>query len=377
MMKKDRSPLLVLGVTVGMSLKHHAGLPERMRIAGWRVVVVTSPSSESRALRSKGFEVVDLPMERNPSPARDVVALARWLVLLVRLKPKCVLIGTPKASLLGLTAAFLVRVPVRIYMLHGLRLETSRGLERTILTFMERMTARMSTHVLAVSKSLLNKAVSLGTVHRDRACVLGEGSSNGVACVGFPAGAERTNVRTGRIPSIGFVGRINTDKGFSDLLKAFDLLDSWGVRYSSIVVGRPEGEAGEKLLSLFLGRKGDHTYVGEVEDVGEQYARMSILALPSYREGLGMVVLEAAAWGVPSVVSDATGVRDSVVDGVTGWIHPVGDVERLASAMRDALTDPGERIRRGAQAHERVISEFEQKKVQLRLMDFIQKVVMS
>src|SRR5262249_35008491 len=70
------------------------------------------------------------------------------------------------------------------------------------------------------------------------------------------------------------------------------------------------------------------------------YLLMSVLALPSYREGFPNVVLEAQAAGVPVVTTTATGARDSVLDGITGRLVPPGDEVALAAALKELLEDP-------------------------------------
>ena len=371
MIDRSRQPTLVLGVTVGMSLVHHEGLPALLRDRGWRVVIVTTPSRETAQLRADGFEVVGLSMRRNPSPAHDIAGLFAWVKILSSLKPDVIMVGTPKASLLGLLAARVTGVPLRLYVLHGLRLETSSGMARYILSLIERTTAKASTHVLSVSRSLMEKAVELDLVPQEKIQVLGGGSSNGVCVSPGQLSQLHWGLADNR-PVVGYVGRINHDKGFSDLLDAFDTLDSWGISYASMVVGAPEGQTGNELLERYKGRLGHHQYVGVVDDVGSQYERMSVLVLPSYREGLGMVVLEAASYGVPAVVSNATGVRDSVVNDVTGWHFPVGDRTGLARTLRDAVSNPDTLRIRGRAAKARVSDEFSRQIVQGRLVKFIE-----
>lgn len=103
--------------------------------------------------------------------------------------------------------------------------------------------------------------------------------------------------------------------------------------------------------------------VGNVDEVRPYYAAMDVLVLPSLREGFPNVVLEAAAMSVPAVVTDATGVFDSVVDQETGVIVPVGDVEALAGALRTLSEDPELRARYGAAARHRVETDFAQEDI--------------
>ena len=119
-------PRIVLGVTVDLSLRLMAGFPQYLAERGWDVHVVSSPGARLDALAGvDGVTVHALTMAREPSPVSDLRSLIAWMRLLRRLRPDVVSVGTPKAGLLGGIAARLTRVPGRVYMLRGLRLETS------------------------------------------------------------------------------------------------------------------------------------------------------------------------------------------------------------------------------------------------------------
>jgi glycosyltransferase involved in cell wall biosynthesis len=103
------------------------------------------------------------------------------------------------------------------------------------------------------------------------------------------------------------------------------------------------------------------------------YWSMDLLCLPSRREGFGNVVLEAAASGIPAVVSNATGCRDTVVDGRTGWVVPVGDEERLAQVIKVAASDRDELRRRGRAARQRAVLDFDRRLVWSRIDQFLEE----
>src|SRR5260370_15793121 len=100
-------------------------------------------------------------MERDVSALRDFVSLVRIWRLLRRLRPTIWNAGTPKAGVLVMRAAWLARVPCRIYTLRGLRVETARGLKRMILFTSERIACACAHRVICVSPSLRDRAVDL------------------------------------------------------------------------------------------------------------------------------------------------------------------------------------------------------------------------
>ena len=127
-----------------------------------------------------GVNVHRIDMRRDPAPARDLRALATWVSVLRSVKPDVISVGTPKASLLGLFAGLLVRVPVRQYMVRGLRLEGSRGVKLGVLWAAEKATMMASTDPVAISPSLKKVLVKYRLVRSSNVSVIGAGSSNGV-----------------------------------------------------------------------------------------------------------------------------------------------------------------------------------------------------
>jgi glycosyltransferase involved in cell wall biosynthesis len=102
---------------------------------------------------------------------------------------------------------------------------------------------------------------------------------------------------------------------------------------------------------------------GAVPDTAPYYAAADVLVLPSHREGLPTVVLEAQAAGVPVVGASATGVVDIVADGQTGLLFPVGNVPALTEAIARIITDGALAIKLGLAGQEQVRSKFRQEQI--------------
>jgi glycosyltransferase involved in cell wall biosynthesis len=287
--------------------------------------------------------------------------------LLWQLKPNVVFVGTPKAGLLGTLAAVITRVPYRIYVLRGLRLETANGAMRRLLIAMERLTARGAHTVFAVSPSLRRRALQLSIGRPDKVQVLGRGSSNGVDDERFRPDrftseqvqglAAQVGLRP-NVPVVGYVGRLTVDKGLTDLAAAHRLLISQNVEFQMLVIGAVEGSA--ETLDQFRDQNRALIETGPVEDTSPYYPLMDVLVLPTLREGFPNVVLEASASGVPVITTDATGAIDSVIHGCTGYITPIGQPDALAAALASALANPAERQRLGTQGRAFVVSNFGQ-----------------
>lgn len=361
---------ILIGVTADVSVGLLSGLPQKLAADGWEVHVASSPGERLEALGSEpGVTVHPLPMAREIDVARDIRGLRDWMRLIRHLRPDAVFVGTPKAGLLGITAARLLGVRTRVYHLRGLRLETAAGTTRRVLTIMERLTIRLATKTLAVSPSLRQRVVSLGLASESRVTVRGHGSSNGVDVDRFAPGnaAARVEGLLPDVPVIGFVGRLNHDKGLEVLAEACRILDDERVEYQLLIVG---GIDGAELGSFSLLRRAP-IVLGAVADTSMYYPLMRALCLPTLREGFPNVVLEAGATGIAVVTTDATGAVDSVIPERTGLMVPAGDAQQLAVALRRVVEDPSLAAGLGAAARDFVVENFRRDAVHASVSEFL------
>lgn len=341
-------PRIVFGVTVDYSIKLLGKVPEELAKDGWDVHVLSAPGNGLDALEKAGSVTCHpLPMEREPRIAEDFRSLLRWIKTLRAIDPDVVSVGTPKASLLGLAAAWLLRVPARVYFLLGLRLETSIGLERSVLRISEKLAAGFATHVVSVSPSLREVYLDNNLTYPEKITVLGHGSSKGVDLKRFrPARPEeaseiqslaaKVGLRAG-VPVIGLVGRQNADKGLIFFADALHHPEMAGVKYQVLVIGNDE--ANGLLSKLLQESRGYSVFIDDVTDVERYFHLMTVLCLPTQREGLPNVVLEALACGTPVITTDATGAKDSIENGISGIQVARNDAEALAKALKKVLTN--------------------------------------
>jgi glycosyltransferase involved in cell wall biosynthesis len=372
---------ILIGVTIDDSLQFHIGLPAALVKDGWDVHVVSGPGRRIDALVAvDGITTHVLPMHREPSLVHDVRALIRWITLIRRVRPDVTLIGTPKAALLGNIAGRLCRVPRRIYNLLGLRVETATGLLRRVLLAMERSTVRGSTEVLAVSKSVKHQAHALGLAPEEKVVVLGEGSCNGVDVDRYRTiamdEAQRRDLQAEfsvdtTIPVIGFVGRLTRDKGLSELAGALRLLAEQDCEVQLLVVGGVDDESGLAALNQLKMTGQRIVATGYQPDPAPFYALMDVFCLPSLREGLPNVILEAMASGTLVVASDATGNIDLVQNGVTGLLVSRGSATELAVALQNGIRRDSDTELMASNALGRVASFYDTVDVQARIRSFL------
>lgn len=327
-----------------------------------------------------GVALYHVPMRREIDPVHDCLTLLQLFSLLLRLHPTIVNAGTPKAGLLGMIASRLARVPLRIYQLHGLRLETATGLRRRLFLTTERSACWCSQKVLCVSRSLKNKVVELGVCESGKLTVLGSGSCAGIHLADYAPTAERLAEAIALkeslgIPSeasvLGFIGRLTKDKGIAELLDAFAVVRQTNSNTYLLLVGPLE--KGDPIPEQVHQQIIANPYIRHIdwtEDPRSYLYLIDVFVLPTHREGLPGVLLEAAATATPIVATYATGVIDVVVNEETGLISPIGDVRSIAENILKVLLTPGlgRQLSRGAMC--KVEAEFSREQVLRRLESF-------
>lgn len=375
-----RRPVLLLGTTIAFTaVRFVLEQAEYYSSLGWDVHIVCAPTQGIETLRqSDAITVHEVPMSREPSPMRDVISLFQWIKVLRSIDPDIVMSGTPKAGLLGMAASWITRVPARVYLLRGLRAEGLTGVRRSVSLRLERLACRMSTEVVSVSASLMERYISLGLTDSQSIRVLGHGSSNGVDTDHFhpPTRQEQrlAKHRWGFADSdvvIGYVGRLSEDKGILDLVAAYELVAGNG-QLKIMLVG-PDDSHGvfSNRLVRSAGVEDNFLFVDALFDPREALWAMDILAHPSIREGFPNVVLEAAACGLPVVTTCATGCIDSIVPGDTGLIYEPHEVGQLAQQLTLLIEDGETRKQLGSAARSHVMRNFDHSRVWQEMANYL------
>jgi glycosyltransferase involved in cell wall biosynthesis len=376
-LKKGRTKIVYVTTHPSAARWFLRGQPAHLKELGFEPVIVSSPGPDLEVVkRREGVRTVIVKMAREMDWPADLWSLFGMLAALARIRPEVVNAGTPKAALLGMLAASVLRVPVRIYTLHGLRLETTSGPRRWLLGALERLTAVFAHRVWCVSPSLKDLYAVQGFAPARKLAVLAGGSANGVDLSRFDSSLRiRAGLRgdlhaSFELPPearvIGFVGRFTRDKGIEDLIAAFETICARVSNAWLLMVG--DFEEGDPLPLSAREAMRRHPRIritGFIDDdrVPEALMAMDVLALPSRREGLSMVALEAGASGIPVVAYRVTGLVDVVSDGETGALIEPGDVDRIAQALQDYLDDEKMARRHGERGLERVTRLFNQKRV--------------
>lgn len=374
--------------TVPTSLRFLAGQIGAMRSHGMRVLALSSPGEALDAFgREHGIETIGVEMPRAVTPVHDLGALARLTAAIRRVRPDIVHAHTPKGGLLGTTAAALARVPHRIYHIKGLPFETAEGPMRTLLTTTERVSCTLATHVLCVSHGVRETAIEAGCVRPERVEVLGHGSSNGVDATGRFDPARRSLEESEALRAdlgipedalvIGFVGRLVGDKGVRELAAAWTNLRERFPEARLLIIGpfEPRDPVPPPVRSALENDPRVHLVADMIGDIERYYALMHIVALPTYREGLPNVLLEAQAMRLPVVATRIPGCVEGSRDGETSLLVPVADAGALEAALERYCADPELRRQHGEAGRAWMLEAFRQEDVWERTYGVYQRLL--
>jgi lipopolysaccharide/colanic/teichoic acid biosynthesis glycosyltransferase/glycosyltransferase involved in cell wall biosynthesis len=326
-------------------------------------------------------EIVAAPIARNISALRDLHAVLFLITLFARRKFDAVHSVTPKAGLLAALAGALARVPVRVHTFTGQVWATRSGLARCVLKTADTALARMVTHILVDSPSQREFLVRERVVSVQKSTVLANGSICGVDTLRFRPDSEsrkRIRLQVG-IPEVAvvflYVGRLKVDKGVLDLAQAFERLGTDYGQAWLLIVGPDEDGLRPRIERLCSSVASRLRFVGFATAPQEYMAAADVLCLPSYREGFGSVIIEAASVGIPAVASNIYGITDAIETGATGLLHTAGDATDLQSKMKQMVNDQESRTRMGANARLRAGRSFSKELVTSALLEFYSSVV--
>ena len=310
----------------------------------WSVKIISNPDG-AELLSNRDARFIPLLIERKPAPLHDLIALIQLVILFRHERFDLVHSLTPKAGLLGMLAAWLVNIPNRIHTFTGQVWANKRGWKRSALKMFDKLIAFFATYVLVDSPSQRDFLVSEGVLPKGKGVVLGHGSICGVDAHRFHPDAQvRIEVRTEL--SIGmeqtvilFLGRLNRDKGILDLANSFAEIASDRTDVLLVLVGAEEDIPFSCVQEICWAHRERLRRVSFTPNPERYMAAADIFCLPSYREGFGQVIIEAAACGVPTVASRIYGIIDAVEDGKTGLLFPAGDVAALKQALLGLIED--------------------------------------
>lgn len=342
---------VVIAISHSFCANFIRGQAEFLRSKGHTVILVSADGPEVRQVAEKeNSRLVIIPFKREISIISDFLNFFRVLKFLRKEKPDIVNAGNPKTGFLFMLASvFFPKIPM-IFTLRGLRSDTLNGLKKRIVFLTEWISCNLADKVISISPSLREHAIREGVLKEKKAVVIGKGSSNGVNIEKFhPNEADRLRGQELRNKLgisesdivFGHVGRITKDKGIEELYRAFLECQRNNSNIKLILTGpiEPDDPINSDIFHEIESNK-DVFLIGKQMDVTAVYSSYDVLILYSYREGFGNVALEASAMGVPTIVSDIPGARDTTEHMKSGILVKPRNSKLLGIAMQMYIDNP-------------------------------------
>lgn len=308
---------------------------------------VIAVSSDEKYLKKIGkkekVKVKNIEMSRKITPLKDIVSIFKMYKYFKEIKPEIVHTHTPKAGLVGMIAAKLSGVPIRMHTISGLPLVESKGMKKKLLIVCETITYSCATNVYANSFNIL-KLIKTLFPFNFKINVLGNGSTNGIDLKHFDPNHESLKTKSEYRKEFNihdndfvflFVGRLVSDKGINELVKAFSKIENSENQFKLVLVGPYEQDLNPLHPNTIKIIKSNTNIIttGYQSDVRMFYKLSDVFIFPSYREGFPNVILEAGAMKLPIIASDINGCNEIITPHVNGILVPSKCEKSLLNAM--------------------------------------------
>jgi glycosyltransferase involved in cell wall biosynthesis len=346
------------------------------------VTLITSGSEGAlQGLVGENVDFIHVEFARKIALFSDFRALVRLYRIFRRHKFDVVHSLMPKTGLLAMLAAFLALVPHRVHIFTGQVWSNKSGMGRQVLKMMDRVIAFCATHLLTDSFSQRDYLIRQKIVSPGKLQVLGNGSVCGVDLNRFKfdgrireAYRKQLSVPEDAIVFM-FLGRVNLDKGVLDLAAAFVEVNKKFLNTYLLIVGPDEHGLDNGLQTILETCLSNYRRIGITDRPEEYMSTADVFCLPSYREGFGSVIIEAASVGLPAVASNIYGLVDAVENGETGILHEAKNVQQIEDALLLLIADKNLRNTMATKARQRARRLFSQEIVTGEMLKFYEKLI--
>ncbi len=358
-------PKLIRVVTFPISFRYLLRGQLRFMAQHFELIAVSTPGPElADTGADEGVATVGIGLTRKITPFQDLVSLFKMIRFFWREAPDIVHSHTPKAGLIAMMAAKVAGVPTRIHTVAGMPLMVTKGFKRQLLLCTERLAYACATVVVPNSQGLKDYLMAESLTPSAKIHFFEPGSSNGINLAHYQRTPEVQALADTLAHQLAlqdrfvflFAGRMVKDKGVEELVTAFVKRYEENPTVALMMAGDFDhglNQISEATHHLLHTHPGIHL-LGFTPDIRISLAACDVLLLPSYREGLPQVLLQACAMEVPCITTDIMGCNEVIHPEVNGLIVPPRDWEALAHAMKRLSEDTGLLNRVTAQARSSV-----------------------
>jgi glycosyltransferase involved in cell wall biosynthesis len=354
MEKKERKRIVLSSNTAFSLYNFRLHLMRALKEKGYEVMAVSPEDGKYSELLKKEFSFFTVKSldRKGKNPIKDLKLFFEYFLLFRRLKPDIVINFTIKPNIYGSISAGLLGIP-SISVITGLGYVFIRESWLTkLVKLLYWLAFRFNRALVFLNSEDLN---TLGNISKEKSFLI---ESEGIDIKRF----DPTLCKEAKKDEFTFlfVGRLLTDKGIYELTKAFEKLKKEKPKVKLIIVGSPDegnpNSVSKGELEKWV-KEGLIEWHGFQEDVRPFYCMADCVVLPSYREGIPRVLLEAMAMEKPIITTDAPGCKNVCVDGVNGLLVKPKDVESLYLAMKKMVELEDEKLREFGKAGRRLAEE--------------------
>lgn len=338
----------------------------------YNLIIICNDAKSLKKKVPNNVTLHNLDFFRKPNLLVDIKTLLKLTYWIIKSKPTLTISLSPKAGFLNSLSAYIAGVPYRIHWFTGQVWVTKNGLVKKFYKIIDKIIFNLSTHVLVDSHSQRKFLLLNNIISKNKSTVLLDGSVGGVNLRRFKFNNLNRNSKRRKlnIPKNDFVflylGRINKDKGVVDLIKAFKLIQKIKKAFL-ILVGTIE----DNNISRLIRYDRQIIYVEKTNKPEEWFSIADIFCLPSYREGFGSTIIEAASCNLPTLGSNIYGISDAIIKNQTGFFHKAGDINDLKKKMLFVIKNRKLIKKYGLKARKRVEKKFDENLISIKLLNFI------
>jgi len=290
----------------------------------------------SSKLEEFGFEFHQINVENNSkNPIKDLLIVREYFKLYKNIKPDVILHNAIKPNIYGTIAAGLLKIKV-INNISGLgTLFIKKSISTYLAKFLYLISQSFATTVFFQNKYDMQLFIKSKLVNNKKSKLI---PGSGVDTSKFIPLIEKRE--DNQIFDFLFVGRLLKDKGIMELFNATNILNEEGYKFNLTLLGElyenNETSISKDQLEEWT-RNSYINYVGATDDVTTFMQKADCLVLPSYREGLSKVLIEASSIELPIVTTDVPGCKDVVIDEYNGLLCEVRNSNDLADKMKKMM----------------------------------------
>ncbi|MBI2252655.1 MAG: glycosyltransferase family 4 protein [Armatimonadetes bacterium] len=350
---------------------------ETLKKENWEVELACTETNWTEKIRQKGFNVIPIYIDRKINLLKDFISFKLLFDLIKTGNYNIVHTHTSKAGFIGRLAAFKAKTSLILHTCHGLAADSANNIFlRKLYFWLEKIAAKKSNHIIAVSDDLKKDLIKHSIVSADKVTTI----HNGIDLQKFKIDKPKELIKKelnlpNNAPIIGIIGRIEKQKGHIYFIKAASKILKKFPEAIFIIVGT--GYLKQRLENLVkkLGLERNIYFLGYRENIPEILSILDIFVYPSLWEGFGMGVLEAMASGVPIAASSTGGILDLIQHNHEGLLVPKGEFKQLALAILELLSNPQKAQTLASNAKIKAINNFSQGELLKKYLELYKELI--